>query len=924
MANSLGDLVVNVGAKIDGFSSAMTEVATGLEALAAHGEHSLERFDSAFELAGETMMEVVAIVGITTAAFETMEKGLEAFSKQQDVTSSFELLTGSADKATAAYDGLKEAAQRLAVPFEELIGVSQRLAPQFGVGTEALNAVLTASADAAAATGRSFGTIADGLDRIALTGQVSTRQMVQFGVSMQEIDTQMGVSVSEAIELLKKGGQDAQADVDAVVGAIEAKFGGAAGIIGENLSGQFTKLKNEVAFLYEEIGAAVAPIAEQLLGSFKDLEPTLLGIATGATAAFAGFKDIGGAIAGLMPDFLKIIASGPSMVALGTAIGFIGAALTAVLQTAHAAVLQLTDLVTLDFKKFKQDFADAGPAMQKAWVTAFQDVAAKGDALQAKLAEVGTEAHKLGENDGPAKAAAAIYGLSDAFKDLGVKVPPTQAEIDKVTKAFELVQQQYDAGQISLEVYNRSVEAFTKQLGSMYGKAAEAKGPLDQLAAALKALGIKEYTDDANKAAEATAIVAAGFASGRVSIEDYAAAIEKMDAAALKANPDLAQVLSSMDKQLEYNDAIVGMGERWDAAAAAVNGFAASASNLYLKDKTLDGALNNLGVVTLTKLGAQFKQAKADFDTVQTAFNAGVATSGELDAAWQRLLATEMALSQERLDERALGIPDLQALEHELGIAQQAYNDLASRGILNTTTALEGQIAKQRLAIEVAQQQGKDTTNLRIDLDAMQEALKRQTVGFADLAASLKQVELGGLQTAFHDLLFNIGGVEDAFKKMGESIVDTVVNRIIKDAMSPLLDSLNKVIDKGVAALEKVAGIGVNSIGSGGGVLGTSVGAAAADIGAAGSGAVGDIVSTGDTLAGVGQAAGSGSSVVGGLLAAANPVTAIVGAVAGVVGAISRIVGNFQMAGMNNILDLIEGNTLFSQIHLLHNLEDGV
>ena len=218
------------------------------------------------------------------------------------------------------------------------------------MGTKQLQDVLTASADAAAATGRSFDTIAQGLDRIAATGMVSTRQMVQFGVSMSDIAAQMGVSVDEAIKLLKKGGQDAQKDVEAVVGAIEEKFGGAAELIAQNLSGQFTNLKNELAFISEDLGTALAPLASDLIAGLKGIEPTLRGIADGVVVAVAGLKNMAAAIGNLMPDFLKMIVSAPNMIALGTAIGFIGATLGALYTTAHAALLVMGDLAA----KFQQ------------------------------------------------------------------------------------------------------------------------------------------------------------------------------------------------------------------------------------------------------------------------------------------------------------------------------------------------------------------------------------------------------------------------------------------------------------------------------------------------------------------------------------------------------------------------------------------
>ena len=266
--------MVTVGAQISGFTDAMKQVSDTLGNLGDTATSALEHFDGIISGFGE----VAAAAGIATGAFEIAKEALESFSQAQDVQTSFALLIGNAQDAEGAFSALKDTATQLAVPFESLLSVAQRLAPQFGVGTLALQQVLTATADAAAATGRDFDSIATGLDRIAVSGQVTSRQLVQLGVSMQDIATSMGVSVTQATALLKKGGQDAQADVDAVVAAIEAKFGGAASLIAQNLSGQFTNLKNQLSFISEDLGSALAPIASDLIAGLQDVLPAIQSI----------------------------------------------------------------------------------------------------------------------------------------------------------------------------------------------------------------------------------------------------------------------------------------------------------------------------------------------------------------------------------------------------------------------------------------------------------------------------------------------------------------------------------------------------------------------------------------------------------------------------------------------------------------------
>ncbi len=75
------------------------------------------------------------------------------------------------------------------------------------------------------------------------------------------------------------------------------------------------------------------------------------------------------------------------------------------------------------------------------------------------------------------------------------------------------------------------------------------------------------------------------------------------------------------------------------------------------------------------------------------------------------------------------------------------------------------------------------------------------------------------------------------------------------------------------------------------------------------------------TAAGAGGAASSSAGSAGSAGAAAGSgLAGVVGAIGSVATAISSVVGNFQMAGMNKSLDLIEKEVRYSQIHLEHSL----
>jgi len=82
------------------------------------------------------------------------------------------------------------------------------------------------------------------------------------------------------------------------------------------------------------------------------------------------------------------------------------------------------------------------------------------------------------------------------------------------------------------------------------------------------------------------------------------------------------------------------------------------------------------------------------------------------------------------------------------------------------------------------------------------------------------------------------------------------------------------------------------------------------------------VATVGNTAANVGGKAAQTAGQVAG--AAASGAMGMVGAIAGVATAVSSIIGNFQMAGMNKSLDLIEKATRYSESHLLQIVERGV
>lgn len=172
----------------------------------------------------------------------------------------------------------------------------------------------------------------------------------------------------------------------------------------------------------------------------------------------------------------------------------------------------------------------------------------------------------------------------------------------------------------------------------------------------------------------------------------------------------------------------------------------------------------------------------------------------------------------------------------------------------------------------------------------------------AEQAKLLEQQRRG--QNVAAALEANTRKLAEANRKMAEEVKKASIGfralEAAKSIVADLAQSIIRVLIEG--ALKRLAG----SLASLGGLFGKVFG-----------GLGGTAASTaGSAASSVGGAAGGIGGSVGG--AAAGGITGIVGAVGSVVSAVSGIVGNFQMAGMNKSLDLIEKEVRYSQIHLFH------
>jgi tape measure domain-containing protein len=298
-------------------------------------------------------------------------------------------------------------------------------------------------------------------------------------------------------------------------------------------------------------------------------------------------------------------------------------------------------------------------------------------------------------------------------------------------------------------------------------------------------------------------------------------------------------------------------------------------------------AFTRLGVSNTSDAIGGFARARQALTVIEQAFKEGKVSTIDLQRATESLgqeylkfidgvggvrpAMVDVADSFDFAAERAMmAIGDIQT-------ATQAARNLAL-GQMIVTGDPTGAGATLNSA-DAARSSQRNLEIIRQTAKGAQDAWKNVRTGIS------RQVST--IQTDFSRAIVNIirgtESVGEAFRKVGNAAVDGLLRTGIEFAVNEGIKLLGKL-------LTSLGGVGKKI----GGILGGSGG--------------------GGTSGGGGAQGGVGSAV-----SAASG--GILGMVTSIGSLVSGVIGNFQMAGMNKTLDLIEKETRYSQIHLLHILE---
>lgn len=344
-------------------TSALTQIATGMQQTAGAASGTGQAINNI-----NSSMGRFAVLRIARGMIDDfMELGSAIITATDEVdraTLSLGLLIKNTYDAQGVIVDLANYASGSAFSFSELAGAAQKFAA-LGVAAQNIVPTLNAVANAAAATGNSFGAVESAFARVADTGVVTQRALVTLGISWQELASTIGQSVAQTKDAFSKGMLDAQTALAAVRDTTNSVFTGAADLMTQTISGAFQELKNQITILLSSLGDSLKPLAMQFIDAFSGMLPAI----QQAIDAFNGLSPamqeaiVGGTVlAGVVLPALAI-----GLVGAGLAIAGITAVLPEIIIAAEVFSGLAVAVALVHFSGLADDAMAAAQAITNNW-----------------------------------------------------------------------------------------------------------------------------------------------------------------------------------------------------------------------------------------------------------------------------------------------------------------------------------------------------------------------------------------------------------------------------------------------------------------------------------------------------------------------------------------------------------------------------
>lgn len=181
---------------------------------------------------------------------------------------SFQGILGSAEKANAVFEDIRQFGADTPFEFPELADAGKKLLA-FGVSSEDLLDTLRNIGEASAAVGAPIGDLASIYGQMVAKGKVANEELLQLterGINGYDIlAKKLGITSDEVRELATQGklGKDA---VEALGRGIGETFGGSLALQADSFNGQMSTLSDNFHQIGVDLGSLVLPVMKDFVG----------------------------------------------------------------------------------------------------------------------------------------------------------------------------------------------------------------------------------------------------------------------------------------------------------------------------------------------------------------------------------------------------------------------------------------------------------------------------------------------------------------------------------------------------------------------------------------------------------------------------------------------------------------------------------
>jgi tape measure domain-containing protein len=366
MAADAGELKARATLDNTEFLSALKEMVQSVQTQAQAASDKLDSMTGSLKALGEAALAI----GIVDKIKDIGAEALATAEQMAKLKAGFEAVNGATEETNRVFNDLKELGLRSVFDFEDVLGPAAKNMILLGTSAEQTEKTMTALVDAASGLKQGpdwINNVSDTLARMQSHLIVTARDMK--ALTAEGVDAwgaladQIGVSVSRAQEMVKKGMVTAQQVTEAVTNELQDRFKGAADLAGNTWVGAMKIFEASSKEAKEAVG-------ETVLKVLNDFAPALDAISKGIQALTEWWKGLS------EPVQNAVVAFSAALVVVGGL-----AAVWPLLVAGFAAIIAPLGLVTLAIAAAVAALAligkwvyDNWPAIKAVFLTIWDDI----------------------------------------------------------------------------------------------------------------------------------------------------------------------------------------------------------------------------------------------------------------------------------------------------------------------------------------------------------------------------------------------------------------------------------------------------------------------------------------------------------------------------------------------------------------------